>query len=78
MTSSFLQIMVISTRAHYQSKLLAIPHYNRSQVQGSTFRHKDKEGIKDPKSSLKKLMFPNNCQFGYKFWIKPEEKLTLF
>jgi hypothetical protein len=26
---------------------------NRSQVQGSTFRVKDKEGIKDPKFSLK-------------------------
>jgi len=26
---------------------------NRSQVQGSTFRVKDKEGIKDPKSRLK-------------------------
>jgi len=25
---------------------------NRSQVQGSTFRVKDKEGIEDPKSSL--------------------------
>jgi hypothetical protein len=70
--------MVISTRSHYQSKILAIPRYNRSRVQGSTFRVKDKEGIKDPKFSLKKLMFPNNCQFGYKFWIKHEEKLTLF
>ena len=26
---------------------------NRSQVQGSTFRVKDKESIKDPRSSLK-------------------------
>jgi len=34
---------------------------NRSQVQGSTFRVKDKEGIKDPKSSLKMLILPNNC-----------------
>jgi hypothetical protein len=70
--------MVISNRSQYQSKILAIPHYNRSQVQSSTFRVKDKEGIKDPKSSLKKLTFPNNCKFGYKFWIKPEKKLTLF
>ncbi len=46
---------------------------NRSQVQGSTFRVKDKEGIKDLKSSLKMLIFPNNCQFGFKFWIKPDE-----
>ena len=46
---------------------------NRSQVQGSTFRVKDKEGIKDPKSSLKMLIFPNNCQFGTKFWISPDE-----
>ena len=46
---------------------------NRSQVQGSTFRVKDKEGIKDPKSSLKMLISPNNCQFGSKFWIRPDE-----
>jgi hypothetical protein len=46
---------------------------NRSQVQGSTFRVKDKEGIKNPKSSLKMLTFPNNCQFGSKFWIRPDE-----
>ena len=46
---------------------------NRSQVQGSTFRVKDKEGIKDPKSSLKMLIFPNNSQFGSKFWIRPDE-----
>jgi hypothetical protein len=45
----------------------------RSQVQGSTFRVKDKEGIKDPKSSLKMLIFANNCHFGSKFWIKPDE-----
>jgi hypothetical protein len=43
------------------------------RVQGSTFRVKDKEGIKDPKSSLKMLIFPNNCQFASKFWIKPDE-----
>jgi hypothetical protein len=30
---------------------------NRSQVQGSTFRVKGKEGIKDPKSWLKMLIF---------------------
>jgi hypothetical protein len=47
---------------------------NRSQVQGSTFRvNKDREGIKDPKSSLKMLISPNNCQFGSKFWISPDE-----
>ncbi len=43
---------------------------NGSQVQGSTFRVKDKEGIEDPKSSLKMLIFPSNCRFGSKFWIK--------
>jgi hypothetical protein len=43
------------------------------QVQGSTFRVKDIEGIKDPKSSFKMLIFPNNCQFGSKFWIRPDE-----
>jgi hypothetical protein len=37
------------------------------------FRVKDKEGIKDPKPSLKMLIFPNNCQFGSKFWIRPDE-----
>jgi hypothetical protein len=40
---------------------------NRSQVQGSTFRVKDKEGIKDPKSLLKMLISSNNCQFVSKF-----------
>ena len=30
---------------------------NRSQVQGSTFRVKDQEGIRYPKSSLKMLIF---------------------
>jgi hypothetical protein len=33
------------------------------------FRVKDKEGIKDLKFSLKMLIFPNNCQFGSKFFI---------
>ena len=42
---------------------------NRSQVQGSTFRVKDKGGIEDLKSSSKMLIFPNNCQFVAKFWI---------
>jgi hypothetical protein len=37
------------------------------------FRVKDKEGIKDPKSSLKMLISPNNCQFGCKFGIGPDE-----
>jgi hypothetical protein len=36
-------------------------------ARGSKFRVKDNEGIKDPKSSLKMLIFPNNCQFGSKF-----------
>jgi hypothetical protein len=46
---------------------------NRSKVQGSTFRVKDKEGIEDPKSSLKMLISPSNCQFSSKFWIRPDE-----
>jgi hypothetical protein len=33
---------------------------------------KDKEGIKNPKSSLKMLISPNNYQFSSKFWINPE------
>ena len=41
--------------------------------QGSTFRVKDKEGSEDPKSSLKMLIFPSNCQFGSKFSIRPDE-----
>ncbi len=31
---------------------------NRSKVQGSTFKVKDKGGIEDPKSSFKMLIFP--------------------
>ena len=46
---------------------------NRSQVQGSTFRVEDKEGIQDPKSSLKMLIFPNNCQFSSRLWIRSDE-----
>ncbi len=46
---------------------------NRSQVQGSTFRVKDKDGVEDPKSSSKMLISRNNCQFGFKFWIRPNE-----
>jgi hypothetical protein len=34
---------------------------------------KDKEGIKEPKSSLKMFISPNNCQFGSKFCIRPDE-----
>ncbi len=40
---------------------------NRSQVQDSTFRVKDKEGIEDSKSSLQMFIFPGNCQFSFKF-----------
>jgi len=36
-------------------------------------RVKGKEGIEDQKSSLKMLIFPSNCQFGSKFWIRPDE-----
>jgi hypothetical protein len=37
------------------------------------FRVKDKEGFKYLKPSLKMLIFPNNYQFGSKFWIWPDE-----
>jgi hypothetical protein len=37
------------------------------------FRVKDKEGIEDPKSSLQMLFFPSNCEFGFKYWIRPDE-----
>jgi hypothetical protein len=46
---------------------------NRSQVQGSTFSVKGKEGIEDRKSSSKMLIFPSNCQLGSEFWIRPDE-----
>jgi len=46
---------------------------HRFRVQGSTFRVKDKEDIKDAKFSLKMVIFSNNCQFGSKFWIRPDE-----
>jgi len=46
---------------------------NRSQVQGSTFRVKDKEGIEDSKCSLQMFIFPGNCQFSFKCWIRPDE-----
>jgi hypothetical protein len=49
---------------------------NRSQVQGSTFRVKDKNGIEDPKLSIRMFIFQNNCQFGFKFWIRPDEADT--
>jgi hypothetical protein len=44
-----------------------------SSVVESHTRVKDKERIEDPKSSLKMLIFPSNCQFGSKFWIRPDE-----
>jgi len=46
-----------------------------SQVwaRGSTFRVKDKDGIEDPKFSIKMLIFQNNCQFGLKSWIRSDE-----
>ncbi len=56
----------------------SITKTERFQVQGSKFRVKDKEGIKDPKFSLKMLIFPNNCQFGSKFWISPDEANAFF
>ncbi len=46
---------------------------NRSQVQGSTFRVEDKDGIENPKFSRKMIISQNNCQFGFKCWIKPDE-----
>ena len=49
-----------------------------SEVRGSRFRVKNKEGIKDPKSSIKILILPNNCQFGSKFWIRPDEGDAFF
>ena len=65
--------MSATTDGEAVSSLFISLDHNRSQVQGSTFRVKDKVGIKYPKSSLIMLIFPNNCQFGSKFWIRPEE-----
>jgi hypothetical protein len=44
---------------------------HRFRVQRSGLR--TKKVIKDPKFSLKMLIFLNNCQFGSKFWIRPDE-----
>ena len=65
----------MSERSLILAKPAALLQYigNRSQVQGSTFRVNDEEGIKNPKPSSKKLIFPNSCQFGFKFWIRPDE-----
>jgi hypothetical protein len=41
----------------------------RSQVQGSTFRVKDKGKIKDPKFPRQMLVLPHNCQGSAKFQI---------
>jgi hypothetical protein len=40
---------------------------NRSQVQGSTFTVKDKEGIEDPKPSLKYSFSHSTTQRGLEF-----------
>ncbi len=50
---------------------------NRSQVQGSTFNVKDREGIKVPEVLVKMLISPNNCQFDSNFELDLM-KLTLF
>jgi len=50
---------------------------NRSQVQGSTFRVKDKEGIKDPKFSLKMLISQIIANLDPNFGLSLT-KLTLF
>jgi hypothetical protein len=41
----------------------------RSQVQGSTFRVKDKGKIKEPKFSRQMLVLPHNCQGSARFQI---------
>jgi len=40
---------------------------------GFNVQGKNKEGIENPKSSLKMFIFPSNCQLGSKFWIRPDE-----
>jgi hypothetical protein len=44
--------------------------FNRSKVQSSTFKVKEKEGIEDQKSLLNMLISPSNYQFSSKFWIR--------
>jgi hypothetical protein len=50
-------------------KIIVTVH--RFSVQRSGLRKK--KAFKDPKSSLKRLIFPNNFQFGSKFKIRPDE-----
>jgi hypothetical protein len=45
----------------------------RSQVQGSTLKVKDKEGVENPEPSLKTFIFSSGCQFSFRFWIRPDE-----
>ncbi|MBL7226023.1 MAG: hypothetical protein ISS59_07795 [Desulfobacteraceae bacterium] len=63
----------ITWRNHQKTLYIRKILGNRSQVQGSTFRVKDKDGIESPKFSIKMLLFPNNCQFAFNFWIGPDE-----
>ena len=51
---------------------MQLPLVDSVHVTVPRFRVRDKEGIEDPKSQ-KMLIFPNNCQFGFKFWIRPDE-----
>ena len=45
----------------------------RSQVQGSPFRVKDKDKIKDPKFSRQMLVLPHNCQGSARFQIEDDK-----
>ena len=51
--------------------LIFLVTVHRFRVQRSGLR--TKKGIEGPKPSLKTLISPNNCQFGSKFWIRPDE-----
>jgi hypothetical protein len=52
-------------------KIKDVVTVHRFRVQRSGLR--TKKDIKDPKFSLKRLILPNNYQFGSKFWIRPDE-----
>ena len=50
--------------------ILCEPSDGNKSVTVHRFRVKDKEGIEDLKSSLQMLLFPSNCQFGFKHRIR--------
>jgi hypothetical protein len=54
-------------------KYLPILLGNRSQVQGSTFRVRNKNKIENPKPLQKMLVLPHKCQYAANFQIGNDE-----